>query len=269
MLWRGIEIEPQWVILALLLVAVALGRGREFIRDWTPFLLLFLAYEVMRGFAARTGFAPHDLSGWERPFFGGALPSAYLQERFYRPGAISFQDWLFMAVYFLHFALPVVVGFVFWVEDRAHYWRVVTALLLLSFAAFVVYLFFPSTPPWLQDHSIHKVINETVAKWRVQYLVLGVYALLQNFNPNAYAAFPSLHAGYPALATIFALRRMPIFGIGLAIYTVLVWVAIVYLGEHYVIDAVAGLAFAAGAVAAVEIGVLRRVRLRRRAGTAP
>jgi hypothetical protein len=62
MLWRGISIEPEFVVLALLLIAIALGRGRSFVVDWLPFLLLFLGYEAMRGFAAKTGFAPHDLS---------------------------------------------------------------------------------------------------------------------------------------------------------------------------------------------------------------
>src|SRR5712692_2204754 len=75
MLWRGISIEPEWVVLALLLIAIALGRGRSFIVDWLPFLLLFFAYEAMRGFAAKTGFPPHDLSGLERAVFGGAIPT--------------------------------------------------------------------------------------------------------------------------------------------------------------------------------------------------
>ena len=62
MLWRGISIEPQWVVLSLLLVAVALGRGRAFLTDWLPFLVLFFAYEIMRGFAAKGGFAPHEVA---------------------------------------------------------------------------------------------------------------------------------------------------------------------------------------------------------------
>jgi len=31
MLWRGVSIEPEWVLLVLLVIAVALGRGRSFI----------------------------------------------------------------------------------------------------------------------------------------------------------------------------------------------------------------------------------------------
>src|SRR5206468_2430389 len=83
MLWRGIEIEPQWVALALLVVAAALGRGKQFIFDFVPFLLLFFAYEVMRGFASKKGFAPHDLSGMERFLFFGNLPTLVLQHAFY------------------------------------------------------------------------------------------------------------------------------------------------------------------------------------------
>ena len=79
MLWRGVSIEPEWVLLVLLVIAVALGRGRTFIADWTPFLLLFFAYEAMRGFAAKTNFQPHDFSGLERWVFGGAIPTLVLQ----------------------------------------------------------------------------------------------------------------------------------------------------------------------------------------------
>src|SRR6266478_5314524 len=84
MLWRGISIEPEFVVLALLLVAIALGRGRSFVVDWLPFLILFLGYEAMRGFAAKTGFAPHDLSGMERAVFGGTLPTLTLQNAYYQ-----------------------------------------------------------------------------------------------------------------------------------------------------------------------------------------
>src|SRR5438552_13690530 len=106
MLWRGISIEPEWVVLALLVIAIAMGRGRTFLADWFPFLLLFFAYEAMRGFAAKTGFAPHDLSGMERALFAGSLPTVTLQHTFYNPNAIGIQDLVAMFFYFMHFPLP-------------------------------------------------------------------------------------------------------------------------------------------------------------------
>src|SRR5919197_4416774 len=258
MLWRGGEIEPQWGVLALLLIAVAMGRGRQFIQDWSPFLLLFLAYEVMRGFAVQTGFQPHDLSGMERTLFAGFLPTVVLQHALYDPRVIGAQDWAGMFFYFMHFPLPIGVGFLFWTNSREHYWRFVAALLLMCFAAFVTYLVWPSTPPWLQfPHDIVKINNQTIAKWGVSYFISPLYTHL---NPNEYAAFPSLHAAFPALAAMYAWSRYRLVALGLIVWTGGVWWAIVYLGEHYFVDALAGLVYAVAAAAAVELVARRRSR---------
>ena len=161
-----------------------------------------------------------------------------------------------MVLYFLHFPLPIVVGFVFWLNDRAHYWRFVSALLLMSFVAFVTYLFFPTAPPWIQNHSeVHKVIDETIKKWGVSYIVSPFYT---NLNPNRFAAFPSLHAAFPALAALYAWSRYRLLSIGLIVYTAFVWLAVVYLGEHYVVDALAGLVYALAAMLVVTLVARRR-----------
>ena len=256
MLWRGIEIEPQWVVLSLLLIAVAMGRGGQFVKDWAPFLVLFFAYEVMRGFAYSTGFVAHDISGLEKALFGGVLPSLWLQQHFYDPNRIGWQDWAGMFFYFMHFVVPVVVGFVFWTRSREHYWRFISALLLMSFVAFLTFLVFPTKPPWMEYQGlVHKVNDDTVRKWGVSYFVSPVYSHL---NPNPVAAFPSLHAAFPALAAMYAWSRYRLLAIGLLAWTACVWLAIVYLGEHYFVDALAGLAYAVLAVLVVET-VRRRV----------
>jgi membrane-associated phospholipid phosphatase len=252
MLWRGISIEPEFVVLALLLIAIALGRGRSFVVDWLPFLVLFLAYEEMRGFAAKTGFAPHDLSGLERLLFGGTIPTLVLQHAFYHPGVVSWQDVAAMFFYFMHFPLPIVVGFYFWVNSREHYRRFVAALLLMSFLAFATYLFFPSAPPWYQfKDQVVKINDKTVAAlWDGRYFVSEIYT---SFNPNRFAAFPSLHAAFPTLAAVYAWRRYRVLAIGLIAWTVAVLFSIVYLGEHYVVDALDGFLYVAAATAIVEL----------------
>lgn len=255
MLWRGISIEPEFVVLALLVIAVALGRGIAFLTDWAPFLLLFFAYEAMRGFASKTGFAPHDLSPVERAVFGGTLPTITLQHAFYKPGVVSPQDLVAMFFYFMHFPLPILVGFVFWLNSREHYRRFIAALLLMCFIAFITYLFWPSAPPWYQyPHDVTKIIDRTVQLlWGNQYFVSGIY---HSFNPNRFAAFPSLHAAFPALAAVYAWRRYRPLGIALIGWSLAVLAAIVYLGEHYVVDALAGYVYVAAAALAVE-GFLR------------
>jgi hypothetical protein len=251
MLWRGIEIEPQWVALALLVIAVALGRGKQFIFDFFPFLLLFFAYEVMRGFASRTGFAPHDISPLERALFGGHIPTLMLQGAFYRADRIGWLDLAGMFFYFMHFVLPVAMGFVFWLRSRELYWRFAAALLLLSFIAFVTYLFFPSTPPWLQYHDqVVKVSDATVAKLHLDYFVSPLY---RSLDPNLYAAFPSLHAAFPVVAAVYAWRAYRWLTLALCAWAACVWFSVVYLGEHYVVDALDGLVYVAVAVTLVEL----------------
>src|SRR5437870_6206770 len=258
MLWRGISIEPEWVVLALLVIAIALGRGKTFIADWAPFLLLFFAYEAMRGFAAKTGFAPHDLSGLERAVFAGTLPTVTLQNAFYRSDTVSPQDLIAMFFYFMHFPLPIIVGFVFWVRSRDHYRRFIAALLLMAMLAFITYLFWPSAPPWYQfrvssgggEEVVHKILNETVDKlWGPNYWVSPLYTHL---NPNQFAAFPSLHAAFPALAALYAWRRYRRLSIALIGWTLAVALSIVYLGEHYVVDALDGFLYVAAAAIIVE-----------------
>jgi len=259
MLWRGISIEPEWVVLALLLVAIALGRGRSFIVDWLPFLVLFLAYEEMRGFAAKTGFAPHDLSGLERMVFGGAIPALVLQHAFYHPGVVSWQDVVAMFFYFMHFPLPIVVGFYFWINSREHFRRFVAALLLMSFLAFATYLFYPSAPPWYQfPDQVVKINNQTVqALWQGKYFVSEIY---NSFNPNKFAAFPSLHAAFPTLAAAYAWSRYRALAIGLIAWSAAVLLSIVYLGEHYVVDALDGFVYVAVAMVIVELVAHRLAR---------
>jgi membrane-associated phospholipid phosphatase len=258
MLWRGISIEPEFVVLALLVIAIALGRGRSFIFDWAPFLILFFAYEAMRGFASKTGFAPNDLSGLERAVFGGSIPTLLLQHAFYHPGVVSWYDVVAMGFYFMHFPLPIVVGFVFWYNSREHYWRFIAALLLMCFVAFATYLFFPSAPPWYQLHDVVKINDRTVqALWDNQYYVSQIY---HSFNPNKFAAFPSLHAAFPALAAVYAWRRYRWLAIGLIAWTAGVVLSIVYLGEHYAVDALDGFVYVAVAALIVEAVVRWRAR---------
>jgi membrane-associated phospholipid phosphatase len=257
MLWRGIEIEPQWVALALLVIAVALGRGRQFIFDFFPFLLLFFAYEVMRGFASKTGFQPHNLSVLELTLFGGNLPTLVLQRAFYRPGQIGWLDLVTMYFYFMHFVLPVAAGFIIWLRSRQLYWRFAAALLLLSFLAFVTYLFFPSTPPWLQfPGQVHQIQHETVIKLGLAYYVSPIYTHL---DPNLYAAFPSLHAAYPALAALYVWRAHRRVAMVFCVWAACVWFSVVYLGEHYVVDVLDGLVYVAVAVAIVELAARKRM----------
>ena len=97
---------------------------------------------------------------------------------------------------------------------------------------------------------VHKILNETVDKlWGPNYWVSPLYTHL---NPNQFAAFPSLHAAFPALAALYAWRRYRWLSIALIGWTLAVALSIVYLGEHYVVDALDGFLYVAAAAIIVE-----------------
>jgi membrane-associated phospholipid phosphatase len=91
-----------------------------------------------------------------------------------------------------------------------------------------------------------------------------VSPIYTHLNPNQFAAFPSLHAAFPALAAVYAWSRYRALAIGLILWTAGVLLSIVYLGEHYVVDALDGFAYVAVATLIVE--AFTRWRHRPRAG---
>src|SRR5206468_369195 len=95
-------------------------------------------------------------------------PTVALQRVFYVPGTVSVQDVVALFFYFMHFPLPIVVGFVFWLRSRDHYHRFIAALLLMCFLAFVTYLFWPTAPPWYElPKEVVKINDQTVRGLRL------------------------------------------------------------------------------------------------------
>jgi hypothetical protein len=254
MIVRGVSITPDVLLVALGLAAVMLGRGRLFLRDWVPFIGLFFAYELMRGYADNLGVAVHvgDVLAAERTLFLGNVPTAVLQSWLHPATGIDVIAIVATVFYFLHFPLPIAVGFFLWLRRRRLYYDYVAALIVLSMAGFVTYLLLPVAPPW---YAAREGLLPGVAYLKDQGFTdlarlfgfdghyLYSYTVYQ-INPNQVAAFPSLHAGYPFLAFLFARRAFGRIGWLMLAYSACVWFAIVYLADHYVVDILGGLAYA-------------------------
>ncbi|MGH2456753.1 MAG: phosphatase PAP2 family protein [Candidatus Limnocylindria bacterium] len=259
----GLSITPDVLFVAFALVAVLLGRGRIFLRDWLPFIAIFLAYELMRGIADDAGFPVHvgDVVAAERLIAFGQLPTQLLQDWLAPPSGVGPAAILATVVYMLHFALPIVAGFLLWVWRRAQYYEYVAAFIVLSFAGFITYLLLPVAPPWYAANAgllngadgepvirylkpeAFSVLAEALGfdgRWLSSYVFYGV-------NPNGVAAFPSLHAGYPVLAFLVLRRAFGRVGWLALAYAGLAWWAIVFTGDHYVIDVLGGIAYAGAA----------------------
>ena len=149
MVLRRAAPSPDVFVVFVSVIAVMLGRGRAFVRDWAPFLLIFLAWEAMRGIANQFGAAVHSdaVIAVERFIaFGHVLP-VWLQQTFYHHPHIGPLEISMAAVYAAHFVLPLAVAFVLWVRQRTAYYHYVIALMLMSFAQFVTAVLLPVAPP--------------------------------------------------------------------------------------------------------------------------
>jgi membrane-associated phospholipid phosphatase len=261
MLARGVSITPDVLLVALGLAAVLVGRGRLFLRDWIPFIGLFFAYELMRGYADNFGAGIHvtDVIAAERLISFGYLPPQVLQQWFHPATGVDLLAVVGTIFYFLHFPQPLAVGFFLWLRHRRVFYDFVAALIVLCMAGFATYLVLPVAPPWwAQEHGYLPTVNGVPAilhlkdqGFETMARALGfdgryVYSYaIYDINPNEVAAFPSLHAAFPFLAFLFARRTFGRIGWTMLVYSAGVWFSIVYLGEHYVVDILGGLAYAA------------------------
>ncbi len=145
-----------------------------------------------------------------------------------------------------HFIAPMLFAFLLWMTSRSVFKEYTSALLLLSFAAFITYVLYPAAPPWMASGEgylppLQKVMDSTVALLGSPISMPSVYSL---FRGDAVAAMPSLHAAYPLLLLLFAVRKFKTWGLVLVPYVAGVWFAVIYLGEHYFIDVLIGAVYA-------------------------
>ncbi|MCV7288273.1 phosphatase PAP2 family protein [Mycolicibacterium wolinskyi] len=134
------------------LLAASIGQGRRMlyvIRDWLPFALVLVAYDLSRGAATLIG--RPTLWQWQvdadRWLFFGTVPTVWLQERLKLPHP-PWWEVVISTVYMSFFILPYVVAGVLWLRDRDEWKRFVRLFVGLSFAALAIYALLPAAPPW-------------------------------------------------------------------------------------------------------------------------
>lgn len=238
---------PDIMFLILLGLFLILGQARSFITYFLPFVALILSYEKLRSLATHINKHVHymEMVHVDRWLTGGTLPTAWLQQHWYH-GHVAWYDFYFYFLYMMHFVVPVVLAVIIWKYRTKEYWFYITALVILSYGGFLTYVLFPAAPPWLASNlgkiePIHRISSDVWAAFGVK----NFSAYYQQLSPNPVAAMPSLHAAYPLLFTLIVRKLWGNRAFLLTLfYPISIWIGIVYLGEHYVVDALAGILYA-------------------------
>jgi PAP2 superfamily len=258
----GISIPPDRYFIVLLVPVLFVRRARTFVLDWSPFLLLLFSYEFLRGLAGKVGQVHYLLALRFDSMLFGTPPSVFLQQRFAHSEPVAY-DYVAALLYLVHFVAPLSFAFVLWMRSRDEFARFMGSFLLLSYTALATFVVFPAAPPWLASQQgylpeVHEQVGVVLSAFPSHFRLPTVYQL---FDPNQVAAIPSLHAAYPLLLLLFAFRFFGLRALVLAPYVAGVWLAVVYMGEHYVFDVVVGAAYSAAAFLFTEFAL---TRLRRR-----
>ena len=264
-IWQGIPFDRATQLLMIVTASLAFAVGTttkaaRVFADWVPFFLLLYGYDYSRGAADTFGFKVRveeiyniELSwfGW---LFNGQIPTVWLQQNLYNPNQVAWWESLVALVYVSHFVVPWALVGILYIKNRALWAMFARRVITISFASLVTYLLVPAAPPW---YAAKEGIGEPVARiatrgWEIIGLpIAGQIISLGQGVVNQVAAIPSLHAGMAVTISLFFWARA---GLKLrtffVFYVSLMTFALVFGGEHYIIDAILGLGYAL----AVEFG---------------
>jgi membrane-associated phospholipid phosphatase len=237
---------PEFLVLAFLIYAAYNQRTWNFLKDWLPFITVFISYEIMYGIVG--SISKYNLHAGPYNFdmaLFGKIPSLVLQQTIRAP----ILDYMGAFFYSLHFFAPTIFAFILWKVSPKNYWKYTVAFGICTYGALITFLFYPVAPPWIAVPNVTRILTNSVDT----SLGIPVYKTLFDFlSPNLYAAFPSMHSALPFLIALFSIKIWKKKALPVLIFPIGVWFSAVYLGEHYVVDVLGGIAYAVVAFVAVE-----------------
>lgn len=248
MLFRhGNGISPDQFFALALLITLIMGKLKEFIRDWSPPVILLLSYDYLRGLVPNLSLKAHvyPMINFDKAVFG-FIPTNRLQQMLFSDNSIHWYDYIVVIFYLSHFIVPLFVAFIFWNKNKEYFKEYSASLLVLSYAAFITYIIFPAVPPWMaaQQGYIPGVVDVMDKVFASLAHPINLPTVYRFIGVNLVAAVPSLHASYPWLTFLFIWKKFRRAGLLLLPYVLGVWFSIVYLGEHYVFDIFTGVLYA-------------------------
>ncbi|HEY4183494.1 MAG TPA: phosphatase PAP2 family protein [Polyangia bacterium] len=235
------------IIPALIIVALLTGRVSVFVNDWAVFLSSVLLFDCFRGLVysvtLRFDLPIHAayVVRWDERLLGGQPLSVLLQRRFFASQVIGPFEKVLTIIHGSHFLFFLFVGMAVWLFRRDQFWRFRRAFMLLMLVGLAAYLIVPTVPPWMaaKMHIIPPIRHITAEIYN-----LTVPTLQSTFDTNPVAAMPSLHTAFPTLCSLIALHHFGRRALALPFYTLLMYFAIAYMGEHYLIDIFMGVVVA-------------------------
>ena len=265
--WGKVPSDREYIvgwIVGLCLVAT-LGRPWRdaglVIASWAPFLLALYLYDFARSVGFRLGrpVAITPQISIDRFLGWGRLPTERLQSALYHP-QISWYDVGVSVIYQSHFIVPYVAAGLLWRNRPVWRWYA-ASFVAITFSACCVFAFWGTAPPWYaaSNHKIqwYRLKLPSERFWPRELAGRGWGRVGLHFasrliekgqqTVNPFAAIPSLHSAEALLVVLIVWKLIPHAARWirplLLLYPLAMAFALVYSGEHYLIDVFVGWGF--------------------------
>jgi hypothetical protein len=256
----SLVLSPSWyrAFACLVVILVYLSRSRFWSRmvrflvlAVIPYFSVWAGFVTLRGYGNESPLAPttrlyaRRLECW---LFGGEMPSSILQRHFFDPNHLRPYDYLLSTVYWSFFLVPSIVVFCLAWTDRSRFRRALSALLITLAIGVPCFALIPTDPPWMNpaigDPNPRRVerINYYVSRSLGNDSSTADRTFRSETNPSA--AMPSIHFAVTCLMLFAVWQTRRRWGALMVLEVLLMGLALVYLGEHLVIDEIAGLLLA-------------------------
>jgi membrane-associated phospholipid phosphatase len=177
----------------------------------------------------------------------GTAPTVRLQSTIGREGRVLPHDYALSVVHWSWFMVPHGSLLYILLRHPSKYPRAATLIAACFDLGCVVYWAVPTAPPWWAARNGNMPpVRRIMAEAGEQFWGRLWRPLYHSLEGNPFAAMPSLHFG----TSVMAARVLSTVGRGPAAlgwtYALTLGFGLVYLGEHYVVDLLAGFALAEG-----------------------
>jgi len=192
----------------------------------------------------------------------GELPTARLQRMLHRDGSFSSLEQVLVWAHWAWFATPHASLLYVRARDRRRFARAAAMTYAVFDIGAIAYWLLPTAPPWYaaergrldgsaDDRTL--LVRRLMVEYGESFWQERWAPLYSVFGGNPLAAMPSLHFATSSMAALLLSEAGFLPGIVGVSYAVLLGFALVYLGEHYVVDLVGGVALCAAVVAGAPL----------------
>ena len=224
----------------------------NFVRDWSPFIILLAMYENTLYLVARVNHRLFDpyMFHLDKLIFGGHL-DLWLQQ-FIRPGLTEWMSFTYDALYFY----PVVIGMIlYFMRRQRHFRNFMMTFIIAGWLGFIGYLIFPVIGPANYYQNVYTVnlsatngaqviaAQHTLDKDK-DMTFLKIARMIN--DKQSYAGFiprncfPSMHTAWAVISMIYSFLYLPLLFVVILIPLLSLILATIYLRFHYMTDVLAG-----------------------------